>query len=110
MTVGSGQLPVYENGATGILAAGTAIIRGISRSTAASISAASSAVKNIHGPGRAGSGGVAVPGDHGIAPEIVRALPLVIPAIKKAAVEYNSDRRDNLASKSRFDIRFFPVD
>src|SRR5271154_1954244 len=83
---------------------------GISRSTAASTSAASSAVKNIQGPGRTCSGGGAVPGDHGISPEIVRALPLVIPTIKKAAVEYNSDLRDNLPSISRFDIRCFLVD
>jgi len=53
---------------------------------------------------------VAVPGDHGIAPENVRALPLVTPASKKVADEYSSDLRDNLASKPRFDIRFFLVE
>jgi hypothetical protein len=53
---------------------------------------------------------VAVPGDHGIAPEIVRALKPVAPTSKNAAVEPSSDLRDNLASKPWFGIRFFLVD
>src|SRR3954452_14756530 len=47
---------------------------GISRSTAAWTVAASSAMKNCHGPGRQGLGGFARLGLQGIAPVMIRAL------------------------------------
>src|SRR5664279_1841830 len=66
---------------------------GIRRSTAASISAASSAVKNIHGPGRTSVGGLAAPGSHGRAPFSVRARATVEPATSSAAVDASIARR-----------------
>src|SRR5450631_4357421 len=71
---------------------------GIRRSTAASISEASSDVKNIHGPGRTSAGGVAVPGSHGMPPLRVRARPALVPATSKAAVETRSERRVSLVT------------
>src|SRR5580693_8244511 len=67
---------------------------GISRSTAASITAASSAVKNIHGPGRTTTGGVAVPASHGRPPASVRARAKVVPTKKNAAAEPSNKRLD----------------
>src|SRR5271169_4861413 len=68
---------------------------GIRRSTAASISAASSAVKNIQGPGRTGKGGEAAPASQGIPPEMVRERAPV-PATSRAAVEASNERREML--------------
>src|ERR1700722_3579812 len=67
---------------------------GISRSTAASIVAASSAVKNIQGPGRTTPGGVAVPASHGRPPARVRAWARVVQAKTNAAAEVSNKRRD----------------
>ena len=50
----------------------------------------------IVGPGRAGAGGVAVPGSHGIPPVRVRARPAVVPATRRVAVEASNERRDIL--------------
>src|SRR5665647_2637384 len=72
---------------------------GISRSTAASTSAASSAVKNIQGPGRTIAGADAVPGFHGMPPISVRARPDDVPATKRAAVETRKERRDSAEGK-----------
>ena len=67
---------------------------GIRRSTAASITAASSAVKNIQGPGRTITGGVAVPASHGRLPLRVRARAKVVPTRTNAAADANNERRD----------------
>jgi leucyl/phenylalanyl-tRNA--protein transferase len=68
---------------------------GISRSAAASIADASSAVKNIHGPGRTTVGGVAVPGAHGIAPLMDNARAALVLDTMSAAVEVRSSRRES---------------
>src|SRR5665647_1020288 len=82
---------------------------GIRRSTAASIKAASSDVKNIQGPGRTRAGGFAAPGSHGMPPLRVRARPSAVLATSSAAVEASSERRDNLAEdrKSTVGISLF---
>jgi hypothetical protein len=51
-------------------------------------------VKNVQGPGRTGTGGVAVPGLHGMPWLMVRANPDVVLVKKAAAVEASSERRE----------------
>jgi len=58
----------------------------------ASISAASSAVKNTHGPGRTGTGGVAEPGHHGMPRLMVRAEADVA-VMRRVAVDVSNERR-----------------
>src|SRR6516164_6086994 len=71
---------------------------GIKRSTAASTREASSAEKNVHGPGRAGIGGDAAPGSHGSPPVMMRAYVAAVLAITSAAVDASRDRREILIS------------
>lgn len=66
------------------------------------MSEASSAEKNVHGPGRAGAGGLAVPGLHGIPCPIVEAPAEIELAKRQTAVEASSERRDMLARKMTF--------
>src|SRR3984885_767646 len=73
---------------------GPRLSEGIKRSTAASITAASSAVKNIQGPGRTTTGGVAVPASHGRLPLRVRARAKVVPTRTNAVADANNERRD----------------
>src|ERR1700720_1283315 len=77
---------------------------GIRRSTAASTNEASSAEKNIHGPGRTAAGGLAVPGLHGIPSPIVEAPAEIEFAKRQTAVEARSERRDIFVRKTAFVI------
>src|SRR3954454_419605 len=65
---------------------------GMSRSTAASIVAASSALKNSHGPGRHGAGGFARLGLHGMGPLAMRACADTELATMQAAEASNRRR------------------
>src|SRR4051795_1951871 len=69
---------------------------GINRSTADSTIAASSPVKNSHGPGLHGAGGFAAPGSHGMLPLKTRA-PADFEPSANAAAEPRKIRRDNNA-------------
>src|SRR3954452_25147902 len=71
---------------------------GISRATAASIKAASSEVKNIHGPGRTGTGGLAVPASQGMPPLKMRARATAVPEKRNAVAEVSRTRRDGVAT------------
>ena len=75
---------------------------GIRRSTTASITAASSAVKNIQGPGSTTTGGVAVPASQGSPPATARACAKVVPTKKNAAAELSNKRRDGCEQVIRF--------
>src|SRR5450631_1623431 len=75
---------------------------GIRRSTTASTTDASSDVKNIHGPGRTGTGGAPAPGTQGKPWLIVSARPIVVVASKKAALVARSDRRDKPGEDGAF--------
>src|SRR5882757_2756680 len=83
--------------------------RGISRSTVASTSDASSDVKNCQGPGRTGTGGVAVPGRHGMPPLTVRASPEVVLVKKIAALDASNERRDILTGEKASIIAMFRI-